>query len=70
MVQKLKKSQSSDSSVSIKGNVTIGGDGAIGKNARILKEDTRFSLFKLLCLIAGFIASLIAIYSFFSKIST
>ncbi|KKH99103.1 hypothetical protein EO95_17155 [Methanosarcina sp. 1.H.T.1A.1] len=65
MVQKLKKNRSYDSSVSIKGDVNIGGDGAIGKNATIIKtikENKKLTLAGLLSLIV----SLITIYSFIS----
>lgn len=66
MAQKLKKNRSSNSSISIKGDVNIGGDGAIGRNATILKTikgNRKLGLVGLL----GLIASLIGIYSFISN---
>jgi hypothetical protein len=68
-VQVLKRNQSSDSPISIKGDVNIGGDGAIGSNAKIVKtinENKRLSLFDILIGLVTVIAGLIEIYKYYT----
>ncbi len=68
-MQVLKRNQSSDSPVSIKGDVSIGGDGAIGSNAKIVKtinENKRLSLFEILIGLVTVIAGLIEIYKYYT----
>jgi hypothetical protein len=63
--QKLKRNQSSESSIHIKGNVNIDEDGIIGNNANMIKTtDGKHSLFEVLVWTVTLIAGLIAIYSF------
>jgi hypothetical protein len=66
-VQALKRNQSSDSSVTINGDVITKGDAAIGSNARIIKapnEKKKPYLFEILVGLVSVIAGLIAIYKF------
>lgn len=66
-MQTLKRNQLSDSSVSIKGDVHIEGDGAIGNNAKIIKtikENKKLGLFGFVVGLATIIACIIEIYEY------
>lgn len=63
----MKKNRSSDSSVSIKGDVNIGGDGAIGHKAKVVKMTIWNKKEVCIVTLLGVIASLLTIYSFISN---
>jgi hypothetical protein len=66
-VQALKRNPSSDSPVTINGNVITNGDAAIGSNAKIIKttkEKKKPGLLGILVGIIGLIGSFITIYLF------
>ena len=66
-VQPLKRNRFSDSSIYIGNDVNIGGDSAIGSNAKIIKKTGgggKHSLFKFLVDVVVLLASTIAIYSY------